>query len=112
MQPWNFILIRDPLVKARVKAAFEQRQPGSSVEMFDDDRAAALFGPETGRDFSDAPVNLCVTCDRSRGGKVVLGRTHNLDTDLYSTVCAVQNLMLAACAEGIGAGWVSIFNEG
>jgi 5,6-dimethylbenzimidazole synthase len=40
----------------------------------------------------------------------VLGRTHNRDTDLYSTVCAVQNLWLAARAEGLGVGWVSIFN--
>ena len=59
-----------------------------------------------------APLNICVTCDRSRGGKVVLGRTHNPDMDRYSTVCAVQNLWLAARAEGIGVGWVSIFNEG
>jgi len=42
---------------------------------------------------------------------VVLGRTHNRDMDLYSTVCAVQNLWLAARAEGIGVGWVSIFHE-
>jgi 5,6-dimethylbenzimidazole synthase len=39
-----------------------------------------------------------------------LGRTHNRDTDIYSTVCAVQNLWLAARAEGLGVGWVSIFN--
>ena len=31
--------------------------------------------------------------------------------DLYSTVCAVQNLWLAARAEGIGVGWVSIFHQ-
>ena len=56
-----------------------------------------------------APLNIAVTCDRTRGGKVVLGRTHNRDMDLYSTVCAVQNMWLAARAEGIGMGWVSIF---
>jgi 5,6-dimethylbenzimidazole synthase len=58
-----------------------------------------------------APVNICVTCDRSRGGKVVLGRTHNQSMDLYSTVCAIQNLWLAARAEGIGMGWVSVFRD-
>ena len=42
---------------------------------------------------------------------MVLGRTHDRDTDLYSTVCAVQNLWLAARAEGIGVGWVSIFRD-
>ena len=31
--------------------------------------------------------------------------------DLFSTVCAVQNLWLAARAEGVGVGWVSIFNQ-
>jgi 5,6-dimethylbenzimidazole synthase len=58
-----------------------------------------------------APLNICVTCDRTRGGDVVLGRTHNSSMDLYSTVCAVQNLWLAARAEGIGMGWVSIFRD-
>jgi len=58
-----------------------------------------------------APLNICITCDRTRGGETVLGRTHQTDMDLYSTVCAVQNLWLAARAEGIGVGWVSIFHE-
>lgn len=110
MQPWNFILIRDPSVKAQAKAAFG-RANEEAAAMFEDDRAA-LYSRLKLEGITDAPVNLCVTCDRSRGGKLVLGRTHNRDTDLYSTVCAVQNLMLAARAEGIGTGWVSIFNEG
>jgi 5,6-dimethylbenzimidazole synthase len=59
----------------------------------------------------EAPVNLCVTCDRSRNGPVVVGRTHIPTMDLYSAVCAVQNLWLAARAEGLGVGWVSIFRE-
>ncbi len=109
MQPWNFIVLRDPAVKARAKEAFERANTEAAL-MFDDNRAA-LYSALKLEGITDAPVNLCVTCDRSRGGKVVLGRTHNRDTDLYSTVCAVQNLMLAARAEGIGAGWVSIFNE-
>ncbi len=52
-----------------------------------------------------------MTCDHTRGGKVVLGRTHNPRMDLYPTVCAVQNLWLAARAEGVGIGWVSIYDE-
>ncbi len=109
MQPWNFIVIRDAAMKTRAKAAFE-RANEEAAALFDDDRAA-LYSRLKLEGITDAPMNLCVTCDRSRGGKVVLGRTHNRDTDLYSTVCAVQNLMLAARAEGIGTGWVSIFNE-
>ena len=46
-----------------------------------------------------------------RGGKVGLGKTHNPMMDIYSSVCAVQNLWLAARAEGVGVGWVSIFHD-
>jgi len=55
----------------------------------------------------EAPVNLCVTCDPTRGG-VVLGRNAQPETDVYSTCCAIENLWLAARVEGVGVGWVSI----
>ena len=42
---------------------------------------------------------------------MVVGRTHMKTMDLYSSVCAVQNLWLAARAEGLGVGWVSIFHQ-
>ena len=58
----------------------------------------------------ESGLNLCVTCDRTRGGPHVLGRSTILDTDLYSTCCAIQNLWLASSAEGIGVGWVSILD--
>lgn len=109
MQPWNFIVIRSAAVKAQVRAAFDTAN-AEAAEMFAGDRAA-LYNAIKLQGISEAPVNLCITCDRSRGGPVVLGRTHNRDMDLYSTVCAVQNLWLAARAEGIGVGWVSIFHD-
>jgi 5,6-dimethylbenzimidazole synthase len=43
----------------------------------------------------EAPVNLCITCDRTRSGPNVLGRNTIIDTDLHSTRCAIQNLWLA-----------------
>ena len=109
MQPWNFLLVRSPAVKQRVHAAFSQAN----------EEAAAMFPDEKRQRYSqlklqgilDAPLNLCITCDRSRSGPVVLGRTHMPSMDLYSSVCAVQNLWLAARAEGLGVGWVSIFHE-
>jgi 5,6-dimethylbenzimidazole synthase len=58
----------------------------------------------------DAPINLCITCDSTRNGPHVLGRHTTPETDVYSTCCAIQSLWLAACAEGIGVGWVSIFD--
>ena len=106
MQPWNFIVIRDQAVKARVKRAFD-----------DENRRAARVYRGTRRRLYDAlklegileaPVNVCVTCDRARGGPHVLGRRSMPETDLFSTCLAVQNLWLAAQAEGLGVGWVSI----
>lgn len=109
MQPWNFVVIRSGDVKAKVQAAFDTAN-AEAREMFPE-RDRALYSSLKLEGISQAPVNLLITCDRSRGGKVVLGRTHNRDMDLYSTVCAVQNLWLMARAEGIGVGWVSIFDD-
>ncbi|HRK41633.1 MAG TPA: 5,6-dimethylbenzimidazole synthase [Gemmobacter sp.] len=109
MQPWNFLVIRDGGVKAQVQAAFS-RANAEAEAMFPEDRRP-LYSTLKLQGITDAPVNLCITCDRTRGGEVVLGRTHNRDMDLYSTVCAVQNLWLAARAEGVGVGWVSIFHD-
>ncbi|MEI2387645.1 5,6-dimethylbenzimidazole synthase [Breoghania sp. JC706] len=107
-QPWNFILVRDPGVRAAVRQAFE-RANAEAGAMFQGERRA-LYPRLKLQGIDEAPLNICVTCDRERDGPVVLGRTHDADTDLYSTVCAVQNLWLAARAEGIGVGWVSIFH--
>ena len=108
MQPWNFLVINEPVVKDQISAAF-QRANAEAALLFPDEKRA-LYQSLKLEGITQAPVNLCITCDRERGGPVVLGRTHNRDTDLYSTVCAVQNLWLAARAEGLGVGWVSIFN--
>lgn len=109
MQPWNFILIRDPDRRRSVHSAFAEAN-AEARQMFDGE-ARAKYGALKLEGILKAPLNIAVTCDRSRGGKVVLGRTHNRDMDLYSTVCAVQNLWLAARAEGLGVGWVSIFRQ-
>lgn len=107
-QPSGFILIRDRAARERVHRLFT-RCNAEAAALFEGERAShyrslKLEGVLT------APLNICVTCDRTRGGPVVLGATHQSDVDLYSTVCAVQNLWLAARAEGIGVGWVSIFD--
>jgi 5,6-dimethylbenzimidazole synthase len=107
-QPWNFILIRDVATKSRVHDAF-LRCNEEAAQMFEETRGARYRQLKL-EGIRKAPLNICVTCDRARGGPVVLGRTHQPDTDLYSTVCAIQNLWLAARAEGIGVGWVSIFD--
>lgn len=109
MQPWNFIVIRDPAKRGSVWQAFS-RANDEAADMFTGEKQS-LYRSLKLEGIRKAPVNICITCDRTRGGDVVLGRTHNTDMDIYSTVCAVQNLWLAARAEGIGVGWVSIFHE-
>ncbi len=106
MQPWNFIVVRDQGVKAHVKQAFVEenaraarRYRGQRRMLYDSLKLEGIL---------EAPINLCVTCDRSRLGPHVLGRNSIPETDLFSTCCAIQNLWLAACAEGLGVGWVSI----
>lgn len=108
-QPWNFIVIRDITVRSLVREAFD-RANAEAREMFEEEQRA-LYSELKLQGICEAPVNVCVTCNRDRGGTAVLGRTHDNDTDLYSTACAVQNLWLAARAEGIGVGWVSIFHH-
>jgi len=110
MQPWNFITIRDQAVRDRVADAFAQAND-EAASMFPEARQSKYKSLKL-EGIRKAPLNICVTCDRQRGGDVVLGKTHNSSMDLYSTVCAVQNLWLAARAEGIGMGWVSIFRDG
>lgn len=109
MQPWNFILVRDQAVRQQVWQAFD-RANREAAEMFDGERRDKYRSLKL-EGIVRAPLGICVTCDPTRGGSVVLGRTHNPRMDAYSTVCAVQNLWLAARAEGVGIGWVSIFHE-
>lgn len=107
-QPWNFILIRDAALRGRIHDAFASANADAATRFPD---RKALYSSLKLEGILQAPVNLCITCDRTRGGDHVLGRTHDPATDLYSTACAVQNLWLAARAEGIGVGWVSIFRQ-
>ena len=109
MQPWNFLLIRSEETKARVQGIFRKANDEARSQFADDRKE--LYSRMKLEGILDAPVNLCVTCDRERTGQTVLGRTHMREMDLYSTVCAVQNLWLAARSEGIGVGWVSIFHR-
>ena len=108
MQPWNFIVIRDAATKSRVKGLF-QAQNAVAVANYKGDRAD-LYASLKLEGIEEAPLNLCVTCDRTRSGPHVLGRNTVVDTDLYSTCCAIQNLWLAARVEGVGVGWVSILD--
>jgi 5,6-dimethylbenzimidazole synthase len=109
MQPWNFLLIRRPETRAAVWQAFA-RANAEAEGMFPEERRGSYRALKL-EGIRKAPLNICVTCDPDRAGPVVLGRTHDARMDSFSTVCAIQNLWLAARAEGVGLGWVSIFHE-
>ena len=109
MQPWDFIVIKDKEIKQSIKEGFEVAHT-QAKEMFEGDRKE-LYSKLKLEGILEAPLGICITCDRSRTGDVVIGRTANLEMDLYSTVCAVQTLWLAARAENLGVGWVSIIHH-
>lgn len=109
MQPWDFVVIRKPAMKRSVKRLFVEANTEAARRYAS--AKGALYRRLKLEGIEEAPVNLCVTCSRRRGGPHVLGRSTVRATDLYSTCCAVQNLWLAARAEGIGVGWVSILDH-
>jgi 5,6-dimethylbenzimidazole synthase len=109
MPPSNFIVIRDLHTKASIKQAFLSAR-AQEAERFSDDRKKLYLSLKL-EGIEEAPLNICVTCDSTRHGPAVLGRSLIPQTDTYSTCCAIQNLWLAARAEGLGVGWVSILSH-
>lgn len=107
-QPWNFILIKDAGTRRRVKESFV-RERDRSIRMLDSDRDRQYkYAGLKLEGIMESALNICVTYDHTRFGPFVLGRTSIEDTGVYSVCCAIQNLWLAARAEGVGVGWVSI----
>jgi 5,6-dimethylbenzimidazole synthase len=109
MQPWNFIIIRNIEKRKQVYESFFKANR-EAAQLFEREERANFYSQLKLEGILESSFNLLITCDRNRAGPVVLGRTIQPDMDLYSTVCAVQNLWLAARAEGVGVGWVSILD--
>ena len=108
MQPSRFILVRDLNVRRAVHAAFVQAN---------EDALATYTGERHEKYASlklegllESPQHLCVLSDPQSERGHQLGRHTMPETTIYSTVCAIQNLWLAARAEGVGVGWVSILH--
>jgi nicotinate-nucleotide--dimethylbenzimidazole phosphoribosyltransferase len=109
MQPWDFIVVRDAAVRRRVQDLFA-REKAAAAAFFDDPRRDQYLQLKL-EGILQSALNLVVTCDPTRGGPEVLGRHSIPETDVYSTCLAVENLWLAARAEGVGVGWVSILRN-
>jgi 5,6-dimethylbenzimidazole synthase len=108
MQPWDFIVIRSHAVREAVHNCFLEANRQAAA-IYSGERRA-LYESLKLEGIREAPLNLCITCDRSRDKGGGVGRQTDPDTVLYSTVCAIQNLWLAARAESLGVGWVSILD--
>jgi 5,6-dimethylbenzimidazole synthase len=108
MQPWRFIVVRDIGVRQAIHSIFldanQQALAGYEGERQQNYASLKLEG------ILEAPQKICIVCDSQSSQGHQLGRRTMPETALYSAVCAVQNLWLAARAEGIGVGWVSILD--
>ncbi|MET9783145.1 nicotinate-nucleotide--dimethylbenzimidazole phosphoribosyltransferase [Nocardiopsis alba] len=105
-QPWDFLVIDDPELRARVRDLAE-RERATYDDAHPDTRAHALSGLKV-EAIAQSPTNIAVTVDPTRGGRTP-GR-HSKPAS-YSAALAVENLWLAARTEGLGVGWVSLVDE-
>ena len=101
-QPWEFVIVRDPEVKAQVKQTFDEEHRKAAGVFKEEYTALKLEG------IVEAPVNIAVFYKPAVSP--VLGQTSMEEVGLYSVICAVQNMWLMARALNIGMGWVSILD--
>ncbi|WP_328971256.1 nicotinate-nucleotide--dimethylbenzimidazole phosphoribosyltransferase [Streptomyces sp. NBC_00239] len=108
-QPWDFVVIRSAETRrtmhelaTRQREAYAKSLPKGRAKQFKELKIEAIL---------DTPVNIVVTADPTRGGRHTLGRHTQPQMAPYSSALAVENLWLAARAEGLGVGWVSFFDE-
>ncbi|MFJ2161803.1 nicotinate-nucleotide--dimethylbenzimidazole phosphoribosyltransferase [Streptomyces sp. NPDC087856] len=108
-QPWDFVVIRSAETRRNMhelaqsqREAYAKSLPKGRAKQFKELKIEAIL---------DTPVNIVVTADPTRGGRHTLGRHTQPQMAPYSAALAVENLWLAARAEGLGVGWVSFFDE-
>ncbi|MBG6095258.1 5,6-dimethylbenzimidazole synthase [Nocardioides luteus] len=108
-QPWDFVLVRDAdrLERFHTHVATERETFAATLS----GERAETFSRIKIEGIRESGLGIVVGYDPSRGGPNVLGRHAIADAGLYSVVCAIQNLWLAATAEGLGVGWVSFYRE-
>ena len=106
MQPWRLIVVRSAERRSAVRR-LAQRERLRQADRFDE--RARHFLDQKIEGILEAPVGVVVCCDHGDPDAEILGRGTIPETDVYSTACAIQNLWLAARAEGLGVGWVSFY---
>lgn len=108
MQPWEFIIVADRDVRVQIRARFEKANQHAAT-LYTGERRQ-LYASLKLEAILDSAVNVCVTCDPTVTRGHGLGRQTMPETVVYSSVCAIENAWLAARAEGVGLGWVSILD--
>ncbi|MFC7446455.1 5,6-dimethylbenzimidazole synthase [Rhodococcus daqingensis] len=108
-QPWDFVVVQKPetLDTFAEHVAVCRRNFADSLPP----ERRATFDPIKIEGIQESGTGVVVTYDPGRGGANVLGRHTVEDTGVFSAVLAIQNIWLAAVAEGIGVGWVSFYEE-
>jgi 5,6-dimethylbenzimidazole synthase len=107
-QPWRFVLVDAPERRAAIRANFAECNAAALVAQAPD--RAAQYARLKLAGLDDAPCHLAVFADPDTEQGHGLGRLTMPEMIRYSTVAAVHTLWLAARAEGIGLGWVSILD--
>jgi 5,6-dimethylbenzimidazole synthase len=107
-EPWRFVIVEDTARRAAIRQCFEDCN-AEALKMQSPDRAS-LYARLKLAGLDDAPCQIAVFADRSTAQGGGLGRLTMPETLDYSVVLAVHSLWLAARAEGLGLGWVSILD--
>ncbi|MBG9789849.1 5,6-dimethylbenzimidazole synthase [Brevibacillus laterosporus] len=110
MQPWNFIMVTEQEIKDKLAYAADKERRALAIHYEGTDRSDRFMGIKV-QGLQEAPLTICITNDPTRGGAHVLGRNSIPETDVLSVACAIQNMWLASCAEGIALGWVSFYKK-
>jgi 5,6-dimethylbenzimidazole synthase len=108
-QPWDYILVRDRDLRERFADHVQQERDVFAATL--DGEAAERFARIKIDGVLEATLGIVVTYDPGRGAPAVLGRHAIADAGLYSVCLSIENLWLAATAEGLGVGWVSFYRE-
>ena len=107
-EPWRFVIIESAAVRAAIRACFEDCNAEALASQAGD--RAALYARLKLAGLDDAPCQFALFADGGTAQGHSLGRLTMPETISYSAVMAVHTLWLAARAEGIGLGWVSILD--
>ncbi len=107
-QPWRFVIVDDEQRRQQVRDSFEVCN-ADALASYDDD-IASRYARLKLAGLNDAPCHLAVFADRATDVGHGLGRRTMPEMADYSVVGAIATMWLAARAEGIGLGWVSILD--